>query len=200
MAEPASAAETVSAAEVWMVLAAAFGAAILTAIGTRWIAGFQAKKEAEREQMADLRHLRDEKRERLRNDYVILVQAALAMKAVAQEMLFLSGTKELREAWIDGFDNKLGSSKEDLDRAAIRLTLETGTEDVQYAYSEIQGVFRAYGSALLHEERAAGGELAPRSSDLLRQLSDLIDSMVAQSKAHLEALSQSELPDELRPL
>src|SRR4051794_35406516 len=126
--------------QFWMVLGAAFGASILTTIGTRWIAGFQAKatasleaerlnNERERDRLADERRIREERRDRLREDYVRVVQASMTMQEVADDLLFLDG-QELQTERFRGLDRLLGEAKADLDRSVVRLMLESEAQPV----------------------------------------------------------------------
>src|SRR4029450_6423088 len=73
-------------------------ASVLTTIGLRWIAGYEAKRTAEEasrqrdhdrelSQLADERSLRDAKRERLRRDYEDLAFAATEIQGSTLQLL-----------------------------------------------------------------------------------------------------------------
>jgi hypothetical protein len=130
--------------ELMTALGAAFVASLLTIVGSRWVAGFQAKRadarddlrrahEREESRRADERTLRDAKRERLRGDYVAVAWAAENFSSAAKQlaMLFAGDTPEARDERIQ---DQLEDAHSDLGRAMIRLQLEAGTDHVVSAY------------------------------------------------------------------
>ncbi len=140
--------------EVATALGSAFVASILTTIGSRWIAGFQAKKSGHQEQLrrdhereqarlADERSLRDAKRERLRGDYVALTFAADNFLSASKQlaMLWAGDTPEARAERIQAQPEEATA---DLGRATIRLRLEEGTQSIVEAYQRVRGLWFTY--------------------------------------------------------
>ena len=140
--------------EVATALGAAFVASILTTVGSRWIAGFQAKKSGEQEQLrrdherdqarlADERTLRDAKRERLRGDYAAIAFAAESLRGAAKQLVMLLAGDRPEDR--DGrLQQQLQDATADLGRASTRLRLEEGTEPVIEAYQRVRSLWFTY--------------------------------------------------------
>lgn len=140
--------------DVLVPLAAAFTASILTVVGSRWVAGVQAKNagkqlqvrlDAERAEArrADEQTRRDAKRERLRGDYVAVAWVAENFGSAAKQlgMLLAGDTPEARGQRIQ---DQLEDANADLGRAMIRLRLEEGTRPVVDAYERVRGNWFQY--------------------------------------------------------
>jgi hypothetical protein len=186
------------AAEVWTAIGAAFGASILTTIGTRWIAEFQAKRaadqeearrahELQRDRREDERRTRDAKRERLREDYVQLISAGLKMDEVAAELLFVDDEDLSTERWAR-LDRALSKAKEDLDRAVVRVMLESEAAAALESYTEIKATFRLYGIALVHETRSP--QDPQQSMGHLTRMRSLLDQLKSRAREHLDSLAK----------
>jgi hypothetical protein len=137
-----------------VALAAAFVAAILTTLGSRWVAHYQAKKQEERDELAHERQIAQAKTERLRRDYANLLHAGKTMEKVAIEMLFMDGA-DLRRARWDGLDEALADAKAELDRSIVNLTLEPDDAGVLALYEEVEATYRDFTRQVVHEERNA---------------------------------------------
>lgn len=184
--------------DVATALGAAFVASILTIIGARWVAGFQAKKTAEQERerrehergqarVADERSLRDAKRERLRVDYVSITYAAEGIRSAAKQLMLLErgDTPEAREERLRA---QLDEATEDLGRATVRLKLEDGTQHLLDAYQRVRAHWFTYQyqvpeADLRHDHREA--------SDTLLNIEAEVEGIIARARADLEALGKA---------
>jgi hypothetical protein len=153
--------------EVATALGSAFVASILTTIGSRWIAGFQANKSGHQEQLrrdhereqgrlGDERSLRDAKRERLRADYVAVTFAADNFLSASKQLIVLwaGDTPEDRRGRIE---KQLNDATEDLGRATIRLKLEEGTQSIIDAYERVRSL--SFASSSTNPKRPTGSTI-----------------------------------------
>jgi hypothetical protein len=172
-----------------------FAAAILTALGSRWIAGFQAERDAtqreldhnlERDQarVADERALRDAKRERLRRDYEDLAFAATEIRGSTAQlaMLWAGDTEEARNARVN---ERLEEAERDMGRAILRLRLE-GEEDLVARYQEIRSLWWEYTYLLTSEEHKKYGKI----SETLTKLEPAVEAILQKTRSTLEDLSR----------
>lgn len=184
--------------DVATALGAAFVASILTIIGARWVAGFQAKKTAEQEQLrwdheraqarrADERSLRDAKRERLRVDYVSIAYAAESIRSASHQLMLLErgDTPEAREGRLRDL---LEEATEDLGRATVRLKLEEGTQHLLDAYQQVRVLWFTYqyqapDANRRHDHREV--------SETLQQIEAEVEGIIARARADLDALGKA---------
>jgi hypothetical protein len=184
-----------SVTDAQTALLSAFAAAILTALASRWIAGFQANRDAkqreldrdlQREQarLADERSLRDAKRERLRRDYEDLSFAATEIEGATLElaMLWRGDTEEARNARVN---NRLSEATNDLGRAILRLRLE-GDEDLVARYQAIRSLWWEYTALLASDEPGKYGKIA----ETLEKLNPAVDAILQQTRKTLDDLSR----------
>jgi hypothetical protein len=183
--------------EVATALGAAFVASILTTVGSRWIAGFQAKKAAgvdkirrdhEREQarLADARSLRDDKRERLQIDYVAVAFAAENILSVSKQLALLEAgdTLEEREKRLRA---QLEEATDDLGRATIRLKLEEGTQHLLDAYQRVRSLWFTYQyQAPIADRDHDHLEVA----ETMQRLEAEVEGIIARARADLDALGK----------
>jgi hypothetical protein len=173
-----------------------FVAAILTALGSRWITGVQADREArereldrnlQREQarLADERSLRDDKRERLRRDYEDLTFAATEIQGSAVELgvLWRGDTEEARNARVN---DRLNEATKDLGRAILRLRLE-GDEALVTRYQDVRSLWWEYADLLVAtDDPRRFGKIA----DTLTKLNPAVDAILEQTRKTLDDLSR----------
>jgi hypothetical protein len=182
--------------DVATALGAAFIASVLTTIGSRWIAGFQAKRtseEASRQRdhdrelsrLADERSLRDAKRERLRGDYEDLAFAATEIQGATAQlaMLWRGDTEEARDARVN---ERLEDATKDLSRAALRLRLE-GDEDLVARYQAVRSLWWEYTYLLAaNDDHQRFGKI----SDTLTELGARVEAILEQTRTTLDDLSR----------
>ncbi|MEX0983664.1 MAG: hypothetical protein WD096_01285 [Actinomycetota bacterium] len=185
-------------ADVYTPLAAAFVASILTSVGSRWIAGVQAKKAGVQQQVRidadhaearrqDERNLRDAKRERLRGDFVAVAWAAENVGSAAKQlgMLLAGDTPEARDERIQ---KQLEDAHVDLGRAMIRLRLEEGAQPIVDAYQRVRGNWFQYQWQVPEADRNQD------HSEVLKLLLAMeadVEGIVTTAKADLDRLGQA---------
>jgi DNA-directed RNA polymerase beta subunit len=185
--------------DVAIALGSAFVASILTTIGARWIAGYQAKRTREEEQrrrehereqarLAHARELRDSKRERLRRDYEDVAFAADTIAGVAKELGLL-----LRDETVDDrnarLNRRLEAATGDLARPILRLRLEEGTGPMIERYQALRSTWFRYADYELprvEREQRGYGEIA----ETLREIEAAIAAILDKAKADLDELSK----------
>lgn len=182
--------------DVATALGAAFVASVLTTIGSRWIAGFQAKRTAEEashqrdhdrelSRLADERSLRDAKRERLRRDYEDLAFAATEIQGstVQLAMLWRGDTEEARNARVN---ERLDEATKDLGRAILRLRLE-GDEDLVTRYQAVRALWWEYTDLLAaKDDRKRFGKI----SETLTKLEPTVEAILGRTRTTLNELSR----------
>ena len=184
--------------DVYVPLLAVFAAAILTAGGSRWIAGFQSKKAAEQERAridaareearrADERSLRDGKRERLRDDYVAIVWAAENIDSASKQLAILWGA-DTPEARNQRIQDQLADAHTDLGRAMIRLRLEEGTQPIVDAYQRVRESWFEYADEVPRADRDHDHR---RVAELLRAMEADLNEIMAAARADLDRLGKA---------
>lgn len=186
------------ATDVASVIGAAFGASILTTVGSRWVAGYQAKKAAEQRQLdrdhdrdqarlADARSLRDAKRERLRGDYFAVAYAADTLGGVAKE-LSVRWSGETEDARNERLNKQLADATDELGRAMLRLRLEEGTQPMVESFQRLRAAWFTYSDYEVrrfprdHSFAALAGALSTIGSE--------VDGIIAMARADLDALGK----------
>lgn len=197
-AELSAAGSTLDAmSDAQAVLLAAFAAAILTAVGSRLVAGYQTKRDAQQRKIdrdlqreesrrVDERNLRDAKRERLRGDYVAVTFAADNFLGASKQLgLLLAG--DTPEARAERIQTQLEAATADLGRAMVRLRLEGGTQPVVDAYKRVQGHWFQY------QWQVPDADLRHDHSQVLSTLQQMeaeVEGIVAGAKTDLDRLGE----------
>jgi hypothetical protein len=184
--------------DVGVALGAAFGASILTTIGSRWIVGVQTKKAAEQQQVrskheaaqarvADERSLRDAKRERLRGDLVAISLAADTIHHVGMELvtLFRGETEESRD---ERLNETLKTATENLAAPMMRLRLEEGTQPLLDSFQSIRSLWFLYADWDVPRAKESGDY--QEAIDTITKISAQSSSVLVEAKSQLDALSQ----------
>ena len=172
--------------EVATALGAAFVASILTTVGSRWIAGFQARKQREQARLADERSLRDAKRERLRGDYVALTFAADAFLSASKQLAVL-WAGDTPEARAERIQDQLEEATADLEWATIRLRLEEGTQSIVEAFQRVRGLWFTYQYQLPDADRRHDHS---EVGETLRKMEAEVEGIVGTAKADLDELGK----------
>jgi hypothetical protein len=183
--------------DVSTALGAAFIASVLTTIGSRWIAGFQAKKAGEREQSridaerdeaqhADKRSLRDGKSERLRGDYVAVTFAAdNVLSASMQLVMLLAG--DTPEARGERIQTQLEEATADLGRSMARLKLEEGTQPILEAYNRVRALWFEYQYHVAEADRRHDHQ---EVAETVRRMNAEVQGIIDRAKTDLDRLGQ----------
>jgi hypothetical protein len=170
---------------------------LLTTIGSRWIVGVQAKRQAgrdkEREQhernlarLADERTLRDAKQERLRRDYVDLGYAAQTIRDVAVGLMVLFAG-ETEEGRAKRLNDRLEEATGELGRAVIRLQLESGTRPLLDAYDPLRSKWYEYSYYVEAAERTHDHSNA---AEAIAIIESEVKDIIAMARTDLDALAK----------
>jgi hypothetical protein len=180
-----------------LALVSAFSAAILTAVGARLVAGFQAGKDAEQRKLdrelqveqaklADERNLRYRKLERLARDYEDVSYAASEIQGATIQLAFvLAG--DTQESVTQAVNERLNEATANLGRAIHRLRLE-GDEQLGERYLKVRGLWHDYAEKYA---RILAGE--PRHGAISKTLTEMqteVDAILDSTKSILAKLSQ----------
>jgi hypothetical protein len=187
----------VALTDAQLALVAAFSAAILTAFGSRWVAAFQARKDAEQRtldreleieqsRLADLRSLRDQKLARLRRDYEDVSFAATEIQNATIQLAFVEGG-DTREKVNERVNERLNDATRDLGRAIHRLRLE-GAEELSDRYVKVRGLWSRY--AREYAQYLVGDRLLAGPIGVLEEMQAEVDAMFDMTKTGLADLSK----------
>jgi uncharacterized protein YdaU (DUF1376 family) len=136
-----------------LALASALSASVLTAIGTRLVAGFEKKKEAEQRRLdresqaeqarlADARNLRDQRIQRVSRAYEDVSYAAAEIREASLQ-LDVVWEGDTQENVIQAVHERFNEANRDLGRAIHRLRLE-GEEGLVKDYRKLRDLWRKY--------------------------------------------------------
>lgn len=109
------------------------------------------------------------------------------MDEVAAELLFVDD-EDLSTERFARLERALEKAKDDLDRAVVRVMVESEADSILETYEEIQASFKHYGIALVHEQRS------PQDPQLsmghLTQMRAEIDQLKTRAREHLDTLGK----------
>lgn len=150
---------------------------------------FAHKRQIEREQIAHARALNDEKRERLRSAYKVILNAAEEYQAVLQQLNFVieGETEETRNQRLNA---SLHKALEGINAAMIEITVEDVGEEVKTIFSDMRLAFNHFTSKLSYNAQQHGSfsweEIARHRDTVHEKVQELTNYM----QRHLREFEQ----------